>query len=134
MRKTLIAASFVALAGTPALAFNFVCQVKDMAGGVISSVVAMSYDEGSDKALVFDGVIKAATDKPMAAKIKDRGNGKYRLTYRVNDIPTTTRKVDINYRIEIDTRTKAMTMRGLIPGVENSIIGKGQCETAKWKP
>ena len=125
MRKLLIAAIIGALSATPVFAVDYVCQERDIGNGCMSDVVALRFEPGEPTGVVFDAVIRTVYDAPIEVKLKDRGNNRYRFTYRINNFPATPSPVDINYRIELDTAKNTVSVRGLMTGVENSILGKG---------
>ena len=134
MRNRFIAAVICMSVSTPAFALDYLCQVRDIGNGFISDVVAVRFEPGEKTGVVYDALIKTVHGTPIDVKLQDRGNNKYRFTYRINNFPAIPRPVDINYRIELDTDASSISVRGLMTGVENSILGKGTCEQKRWKP
>ena len=128
MRKIFMVTAVAASFATPVVALEYLCSVRDIGNGFISQQVGIKFEPGARTAMVYDGIIHAVHAAPLEVRQKDRGNGKYRFTYQLNNIPAKPTPADINYRIELDTKTNALTMRGLIPGVLNMIAGKGQCQ------
>ena len=126
-----IGALMASAIAAPSVAAEFVCQVRDIGNGFMTPVLAVQFEEGAATGLVYDAIIHLVHGEPIEVKMTDRGNGKFRFTYRLNDIPANPSPVDISYRIDLDTADNTVALRGLIPGVENSIIGKGQCEKGR---
>ena len=96
--------------------------------GSLLKQVGITFEPGACTAMVYDGIIHAVHAAPLEVKQKDRGNGKYRFTYQLNNIPANPTPADINDQIELDTKTNALTMPGLMPDVLKMIAGKGQCQ------
>ncbi|WP_299295597.1 hypothetical protein [uncultured Tateyamaria sp.] len=131
MKKFTMALSAALALATPAAALDYVCQVRDTGNGFISPVLALQFEPGATTGNVFDVYINEVHGAPIQAKVKDRGNGKYRFTYRLNNIPARPRPARIGYRIELDTSKNTVIVRGSMPGVTNSFNGSGQCERGK---
>ncbi|MEM9575895.1 MAG: hypothetical protein AAF999_02650 [Pseudomonadota bacterium] len=134
MRKLFVLTMLGLLTSNPAFALDYLCKVRDIGNGFISDTVGLRFEPGASTGVVFDGVIRIVHEEPISVKLKDRGNNRYRFTYRINNFPATPSPVDINYRIELDTSKNTISVRGLITGVENSILGKGTCEQKRWTP
>ena len=128
MKTSFATLAALAALSTPALALDYVCQVRDTGNGFISPVLALQFEPGASTGAVFDIYINEVHGAPIQAKIKDRGNGKYRFTYRVNNIPARPRPARIGYRIELDTVKNTVVVRGSMPGVTNSFNGNGTCQ------
>jgi len=133
MKRLLTVLGAVAALATPAAALEYVCQVRDTGNGFISPVLALQFEPGAANGNVFDVYINEVHGAPIQAKLKDRGNGKYRFTYRLNNIPARPRPARIGYRIELDTSKNTVIVRGSMPGVTNSFNGSGQCQPGKLK-
>ncbi|MCB4379931.1 hypothetical protein FZX02_05565 [Synechococcus sp. MU1644] len=123
----------VTMMATPAAALDYVCKVRDTGDGFISPVLALQFEPSAKTAIVYDAIIHAVHGEPISVRFKDRGNGKFRFTYRVNNIPANPRPARIGYRIELDTNTKRVIVRGSMPGVTNSFNGNGSCEVGQLK-
>ena len=128
MRNTLATATVLAALSTPAFAVDYVCKVRDTGNGFISPVLALQFDPAATSGIVYDAIIHQVHGKPISAKMKDRGEGRYRFTYRVNGIPARPRPARIGYRIELDTKSNSVIVRGSMPGVTNSFNGRGTCQ------
>ncbi|WP_299729289.1 hypothetical protein [uncultured Tateyamaria sp.] len=128
MKKTTVTLAALAGLATPAVALDYVCQVRDTGNGFISPVLALQFEPGAATGAVYDVYIDVVHGAPIQAKIKDRGNGKYRFTYRVNNIPARPSPARIGYRVELDTKRNTVIVRGSMPGVTNSFNGKGTCQ------
>ncbi|MEO9648868.1 MAG: hypothetical protein ABJ360_22785 [Roseobacter sp.] len=130
MKNFLITAAFLSCA-TPVLAFEYVCDVRDIGNGFIAPTLALQFEENAKTGMVYDGVIHQVHGQPIEAKLKDRGKGKYRFSYRINDIPATPRPADISYQVNLDIQKNTVSVRGYITGVTNSIVGKGTCQVGR---
>lgn len=128
MRTQLFGAIVAACLATPALALDYVCEVRDTGDGFISPVMTFHLDPGKSTAIVYGSVIHAVHGAPIEVKLKDRGNGRYRMNYAVSNIPARPRPARMGYRVELDTVKKTILVRGSMRGADNSFNGNGHCQ------
>ena len=132
MKKLLFAAIATVLASS-AGAMNYVCDIRDTGDGrgFMVPVVGIELRPETNSAYVIDGLIDHVKGEPIRATLKDRGNGKYRIIYRVNNIPATPTYADVTYRLTLDTRKKTLLIRGSLAATTNTIAGRGACKPGK---
>ncbi len=128
MKKFLVTTAALAAFASPAVALEYVCDVRGNGESFISSVVALQFEPGARTGLVYDGIIDLVHGAPIEVKLNDRGNGRYRMTYRVSNIPATSGPVTVIYTLNLDTEKNTVVIRGSIPGYSNMIGGKGTCK------
>ncbi|WP_300031795.1 hypothetical protein [uncultured Roseobacter sp.] len=128
MKKLLLAATAAVVFASPAAAFRLSCEMHDLGYGFISDFMGFELSEDKKSVMVYGAVIHHVHGQPIKIAVKDRGNGKYRFSYRLNNIAARPRPADVNYTVNLNTRANTVTVRGLMPAVTNSIAGKGKCE------
>ena len=134
--RSVIAGSFggvLMLAASTAGAADYICKVRDLGNGFIPETFVVQFTEGAPVATVNDDIISYVEGGPIEVKMKDRGNGRLRFTYRINDIPANPDKIGISYRVDLDTRDNTLGIRGFLPGYTNAIVGKGTCEAGRLR-
>ncbi|GIT86914.1 hypothetical protein [Roseobacter sp. OBYS 0001] len=128
MKKFLVTTAALAAFASPAVALEYVCDVRGNGEGFVSSVVALQFEPGAGTAMVYDAVIDAVHGEPIEVDLKDRGRGRYRMTYRVSNIPARPRPLTILYTINLDAEKNTVVIRGTMPGYSNLVGGKGTCK------
>jgi len=130
MKKLLATAAVLATFASPTAALEYRYDVRDVGtgNGFISGVVAVEFEPGARTGLVYDGIVDQVHGAPIEVKLKDRGKGRYRMTYRVSNIPARPRPVTVIYTINLDTEKNTIVIRGSIRGYSNLIGGKGTCK------
>lgn len=132
MKRLFLACAVAFGVGTPALALDLVCNVRDTGDGFMSPVIVFRFPDDGSKPEVFDVIIDEVYEQPIPLRARQRADGRYILSWRVSNIPARPRPATIGYRAVLNEARTQVSVSGSIRGVLNSINGKGQCQPGKF--
>ncbi|WP_152612937.1 hypothetical protein [Tateyamaria sp. ANG-S1] len=132
MKRFLLACAVVCGFSTPALALDLVCNVRDTGDGFISPVIVFRFPDNGGKTEVFDVFIREVYEKPIPARVRQRRDGSYVLTWRISNLPARPRPATIGYRAVLNAQRNTVQVTGSLRGVTNSINGRGQCAPGRF--
>ncbi|UWQ64081.1 hypothetical protein K3723_07260 [Leisingera caerulea] len=107
------------------------CDIKVFTNnGWIAPRVLVLWDDSSKTAKIYDGYIHQLVGEPLAAKVEQRNEMAYDLSWRVNDIPVSNArtKVDGLYSAVFNMQKNTLSIRGVITGFANAPRGRGKCK------
>ncbi|MEP3844166.1 MAG: hypothetical protein ABJM43_02295 [Paracoccaceae bacterium] len=106
------------------------CNIHDLSDfGFVPSQVAIVMDKETNQATIVDTFGMAFNGGPTAAKLKSRGNDKWRVSWRVRNIETSNVGTkSVSYQVDFDRTAKKVTLRGRLPNYSNRISGTGKCQ------
>ena len=90
--------------------------------GWIAPRVLVLWDDSRKTAKIYDGFIDQLVGEPLAAKVVQRNEMAYDLSWRVNDIPVSNArtKVDGLYSAVFNMQQNTLSIRGVITGYANA--------------
>lgn len=118
----------------------YVCELAETGandGGWIPPETVVEFDPNSDKAMVFDGLIKEIYGKPIEAKISVNNNKRYTFSWNVRNVPITTTEhkqmlvKNMVYRLTVTKGTLQATETMKPIRFTNTFRAKGKCVQKK---
>ncbi|MEO9822762.1 MAG: hypothetical protein ABJF79_20580 [Paracoccaceae bacterium] len=106
------------------------CNLSDLSDfGFMPSQVAIVMDQETKKATVVDNYGMVFNGGPTAAKLKSRGNDRWRVSWKVRNVETSNAgTVTVSYQADFDRAAKKVTVRGRLANYQNAINGAGRCQ------
>ncbi len=133
MKKNLIAALMLSVIATASYAKpeGWHCIVNDLSDyGFMPTQMVNVADANAKSATVADEYSMTFNGVPSKAKLKVKKGNKWRLSWRVRNIPTSNAgNVTVSYQAEFDRAAQTVVVRGRLANAQNTINGSGACKT-----
>ena len=129
----LLAITLAALAGPGWSAPTvYTCQMSGGFGGWIPKNVVFIIDPAAKTAEVIDGLVASQTEgKPMPARFRTRADGKYRLNWALNNLPTNQqRTLRGAWTADLDPKGMTVFTRANLSMGSQSARARGTCVTS----
>ena len=132
MKKLLVSiAAFAAMtASASAAVTTYECRFDSSTDGFVSNVAYVSVDAAAKRAAVLDGFAYRYNDeRPVQAKFKQLNNGKYRVVWVVDDVPTSNSNgLRITSTLRLDPKSlDAYVTANLSGAAVNTPRARGRC-------
>lgn len=131
--RILCAAVAVMTTAFPAFSLTLECNMKktNAGGGYVTDLYVFQYDEGSDSALVADGLIYYFNDnKPLTARVSDDTASKIVFSWSVMITNSTGQTANMQYRASYLKGDKSVIVRGAPGGdFSNNFEARGKCKS-----
>lgn len=128
--SALFGALFACIVGSSVAAgqIGYVCDVTDKGDGFIASPYAFVFDLEKNEVVINDPIIFHVNKRPMAGKLKVRGNGTYRVRWTVKNIPSLQHTSSASYNAVFNPKDQTVVISGKIRGAANVLKGVGSCK------
>lgn len=126
-----VLAGFLCLMASEAVAqvSTYDCNVSSLEKrGFISPRLFFSIDTEQSKAAVFDGIVRAAYDNPVAADFEQLSNGQLRLKWKVRNLKSGSTSLSVDYRLQFRPQQRTFSIRANVKGWDNRPTGQGTCK------
>ena len=131
MKLSISTAVFVCCVASAAAAKQeaWFCNKSDLSDfGFMPSQVAIVMDTETNEATVVDNYGMTFNGAPSEAKLKSRGNDKWRVSWRVRNIETSNiGAATVSYMATFDRKAQRVSVRGRLTNYQNKISGTGKC-------
>lgn len=134
MRRFFSATAAFLIFASSATAEQYLCDLKaELGDGFVPTELLLDFDRKAGTALVYDGIIAHVYGAPVEGDLKALGDGKIEVEYNVNNLPTSTRLVDIRYVLHFDPKDKSVDLEGKFRLFSYNLRGRGKCKTSNIK-
>ncbi|MEL7081835.1 MAG: hypothetical protein AAGK82_10545 [Pseudomonadota bacterium] len=138
MKKLLlgIAALAATAASVSAAVTTYECRFGSSADGFISKLAYVSVDATARRAAVLDGfAYRYNNERPVPAKFKQLNNGRYRVVWAVDDVPTSaSNAIRITSTLRLDPKSlDAYVTANLSGAAVNTPRARGKCAVVQGR-